>query len=91
MIGASRIAGGGGGGPIWGSAVFVAGLILAAGLLLCASRPKLGLRLVAFGLLSGVLLTFWMFFITLPVAIAVGAIAYSRSRRATRPIQPQPA
>ena len=79
--GASRIASVGGAGVAWGLATLLAGVVLAAGILLIRRNPLLGLRLVAAGAIGVAVLWFWMFFIVVPVLSAIGAIAYYRARR----------
>ena len=79
--GASRIAGVGGAGVAWGLATLLAGVVLAAGILLIRRNPVLGLGLVAAGAIGVAVLWFWMFFIVVPVLSAIGAIAYYRARR----------
>ena len=79
--GASRVGGEGGGGAAWGFATLLAGVVLAAGLLLISRNPVLGLRLVAAGAIGVAALLFWMFFIVIPVLSAIGAIAYFRARQ----------
>ena len=82
--GVSRIAGAGGGGPVYGLGALLAGVVLLAGLALTASRPKLGLRLTAVGVVAVNVLMFWMFFITVPVGIVVFLAARSRARNYSR-------
>lgn len=81
IMGASRVAGAGGGGPIWGLAVVLAGLVLVAGMLTVQRNAVLGLRLAALGGVALALLLFWMFFIVVPALALVGFIVYKRARR----------
>jgi hypothetical protein len=81
----SRIAGAGGAGPIYGAVTLAFGALLLAGLLVLERRPGAAVWLVAIGALGLCVLLFWMFFIVVPVAAALGAIAYSRARRSGWP------
>jgi len=82
IMGASRVFGAGGGGPIWGSAVVLAGVVMIAGMLLIQRNAVLGLTLAAVGGVALALLLFWMFFIVVPALALVGFILYKRARGA---------
>ncbi len=87
--GFSRMAGVGGSsflaGFLYGLVTVVAGSVLAAGLILCSSKPRLGITLTAAGAIAVSLLWFWILFITVPVGIVLIAVAYSRARDAGWP------
>jgi hypothetical protein len=76
---------------IWRVAFFVCPVVAAVGLVLCRSKPVLGLGLVAAGAISSALLMFWMAFITVPLALAIIVFAAFRAGFLPRPSRQQPA
>ena len=58
----------------------LAGSSIAAGLLLSSRAPRIGLTLVAAGVVGISILWYWFIIVTVPVGLALIAIAYSRGR-----------
>jgi len=74
---------------IFGPVQIVVGSAIVSGLLMSARRPVLGISLVAVGAITMWALWYWMLVITIPIGIALIAIAYFRGRTASRGIQPR--
>ena len=70
---------------VWGVLGILSGACMAAGLLLSGGSPRLGLGLVAVGVIGIALLWFWVPMITIPVGLALLWLARQRGRRAARP------
>jgi hypothetical protein len=66
---------------IFGLLQMVVGSAIAAGLLVSARRPVLGITLVCAGALAMSAIWYWFVVITIPVGIALAAIAYFRARQ----------
>jgi hypothetical protein len=73
---------------IWGLVFATFPLISIIGLWICRSQPKLGVGLVAAGMVLMSLVMFWIAFITVPVGILVVAFAIKRSGLAIWPFRP---
>lgn len=76
---------------LFGPLQMAIGAVIFSGLFVSARRPLLGTGLVASGVLGIAVLWFWMPFITIPVGLALIAIAYFRGRPALRRAEPGPA
>ncbi len=66
---------------IFGLLQMVVGSAIVAGLLVSARRPVLGISLVGAGAIAVSAIWYWAVVITIPVGIALAAIAYFRARR----------
>ena len=76
---------------IFGLLQMVAGGAIMAGLLVSARRPLLGIGLVAAAVIAMSAMWYWFVVVTIPVGIALVAIAYFRARPALRRPGPGPA
>lgn len=56
-------------------------VMMVVGLAICASRPRLGIGLVAAGAIGISIGMFWIFFITVPLGAALVFLAYRRARQ----------
>ena len=65
---------------LFGSIWIAVTLAIVSGLVLCPSRPRLGIGLVAAGVVAISIGMFWIFFITLPAGGAIVYLAYRRAR-----------
>ncbi len=63
------------------SVSILAGLLMASGLLLADRRPTLALALIGLGIIVLASTWYWMAVITVPVGIALAAVAFFRARR----------
>ena len=84
--GAVTVAGGGSGWDsatertIYGLLQILAASAMIAGLLLSPRTPRIGLTLVAAGVVGISILWYWFLIVTIPVGLALIAITYSRGR-----------
>lgn len=69
----------------FGAITLLAGAAVAAGLLMSKRNPLLGIGLVAVGAITVAVAWYWMLVITIPVGIALVAIAFFRARQAEWP------
>jgi hypothetical protein len=65
----------------FGAITLLAGAAVAAGLLTCRRNPLLGIGLVAIGAITVAVAWYWMLVITIPIGIALVAIAFFRARQ----------
>jgi len=75
----------------FGAISLLAGAAVGSGLLTSRRSPLLGIGLVATGAITAAAAFYWMFVITIPVGLALVAIAYFRGRPAPRRPEPGPA
>jgi hypothetical protein len=75
----------------FGTISVLAGVAVGSGLLTSRRNPLLGIGLVAAGAITVAAAWYWMLVITIPVGLALVAIAYFRGRPALRRPQPGPA
>jgi len=75
----------------FGAISVLAGAAVGAGLLTSRRNPLLGIGLVAAGAITVAAAWYWMLPITIPIGIALVAIAYFRARPALRRPEPGPA
>ena len=66
---------------IFGAVSMLAGGVMVTGLLLSRSSPRVGVPVLAVGVIGIFAFWYWMFIITVPVGIALIAIAYFRARQ----------
>ena len=66
---------------IFGAVSMLAGAVMVTGLLLSKSSPRFGLPVLAVGVIGIAVFWYWMFVITVPVGIALLAVAYLRAGR----------
>ena len=70
---------------IFGLISMLAGAIMLSGLLLSRSSPRLGLAVLAVGVVGISAFWYWMFVITIPVGAALLVVTYLRGRGAGWP------
>jgi len=70
---------------IFGVVTMLAGAFILTGLLLSKSSPRVGLPILAVGVIGMSAFWYWMFIITVPIGIALLAVAYFRARQAGWP------
>jgi hypothetical protein len=66
---------------IFGAVTALAGAFIVTGLLLIRRSPRVGLPVLVLGVVGITLWWYWMAMITIPIGVAVLAIAYFRARR----------
>ena len=69
------------GNMVFGAVSMLAGAVMVTGLLLSKSSPRVGLPVLAAGVIGIAAFWYWMFVITVPVGIALLAVAYFRAGR----------
>lgn len=70
---------------VFGSLSMVVGVLMAAGLMLSRSSPRVGLGLVILGAVGIAILWFWAFFITIPIGLGLIWLAHRRGKGLDRP------
>jgi hypothetical protein len=85
LWGVSRMLGAGGAGFLYGLVTVVASVPLVAGIWIGERNPQLGLRLVLAGAVAVSVVLWWMFFIVVPVALALIGFAYLRTKGGSGP------
>ena len=75
----------GSGQAAFGAITLLAGGAVAAGLLISRRNPLLGIGLVAAGAITVAAAWYWMLVITIPIGIALVAVAFFRARQSGWP------
>lgn len=72
---------------IFGPLQIIVGALIIGGLVISARRPALGIGLVVVGTLAISVMWYWAAVITIPVGVAIAAVAFFRARRTGWPKQ----